>query len=211
MGALHKGHLSLVDQSVKDCEFTVVSIFVNPAQFGPGEDLAAYPGNVEKDLKILREQTGASLVFLPSAEEMYPEGYSTLVDVADLSGKFEGRARPGHFRGVCTVVAKLFNLVQPCRAFFGWKDAQQLIIIKKMVKDLNMKIEIIGMPTVREKDNLAASSRNVYLSPDERKKALCLSAALLKIREMVEYKGIKDAETLVAEGKKIISGVRGGT
>ncbi|HPO52001.1 MAG TPA: pantoate--beta-alanine ligase [bacterium] len=203
MGYLHDGHASLIQKSKKDGCFTIVSIFVNPLQFGPAEDFDRYPRDMERDINILKkEKTDA--VFVPSVEEMYINQHLTLVNVSRISEKFEGAIRPGHFTGVCTVVAKLFNIVQPDRAYFGWKDAQQLVIIRKMVKDLDFHVDIIPVPTVREPDGLAASSRNVYLSPEERKRALILSKSLQQIGEMVEYKRIFEVNILLKEGEKII-------
>ncbi len=203
MGYLHKGHLALIQNSMEDGCFTVVSIFVNPLQFGPSEDFQRYPRDIERDISIL-EKAKVDAVFLPSDDEMYPAGHLTVVSVPNLSGKFEGAIRPGHFTGVCTIVAKLFNIVQPHRAYFGWKDAQQLVVIRRMVKDLDFDISVIGVQTVREPDGLAASSRNVYLSEDQRRRALVLSRALQEIRQMVEYNKIIDAEVLISRGREII-------
>lgn len=177
MGYLHEGHMALVRQAKRENDIVVVSIFVNPAQFGPKEDFAKYPRDIEQDLKLLEwEQT--DLVFVPLANEMYPEGYSTWVDVEKVTDRLEGAVRPGHFRGVATVVAKLFNIVQPDVAYFGQKDAQQVVVIRKMVEDLNMNLRVVVSPTVREVDKLAMSSRNVYLNPQERKAALILWKSL---------------------------------
>ena len=203
MGYLHEGHLSLVKRAREECDFVVVSIFVNPTQFGPGEDYEIYPRDLKRDAELL-EREKVELLFYPSEKEMYPENFLTWVEVEKFSEVLEGKFRPGHFRGVCTVVLKLFNIVLPDKSYFGWKDAQQLIIIKKMVRDLNIPVEIIGCPTVREKDGLAASSRNVYLKEQEREKALCLWKSLQKIKELVELKGIRETSTLIEEGKKII-------
>lgn len=177
MGYLHQGHLSLVRESKKRSDLTVVSIFVNPKQFGPGEDYQVYPRDLERDQALL-EREGVDLVFYPSVEAMYPEGYKTYVEVEDLQDKLCGKSRPGHFRGVCTVVLKLFNLVQPDEAYFGWKDAQQVIIIQKMVEDLNLPVKIVPLPLIRDHDGLALSSRNTYLSPEERRAALVLKKSL---------------------------------
>lgn len=177
MGALHQGHLSLVRRARLHCATVVVSVFVNPAQFGPGEDFAAYPRDTERDLALLRQE-GVDLVFLPAVEEVYPPGFDTAVVVGGVAEPLEGAARPGHFRGVATVVAKLFNLVQPDRAYFGQKDAQQVAVIRKMVADLALPIEIVGLPIVREPDGLALSSRNVYLSAEERQAARVLRRSL---------------------------------
>ncbi|MCM8805716.1 MAG: pantoate--beta-alanine ligase [Candidatus Omnitrophica bacterium] len=203
MGYLHQGHLSLIKKAKNDGCFTIVSIFVNPLQFGPSEDFQRYPRDTERDLKLLKE-ANADAVFIPSDEEMYNSNHLTFVNVSKLSEKLEGSFRPGHFAGVCTVCAKLFNIVQPDRAYFGWKDAQQLIIIRKMVRDLDFNISIVPVATVREEDGLAASSRNVYLSPDQRKKALVLSRALQKIEQMIKFESVIDANLLIEEGKKII-------
>jgi len=203
MGYLHKGHLSLIQKSIEDKCFTVVSIFVNPLQFGPAEDFQRYPRDIERDISILKE-TNVDVVFVPSVEEMYSEKHLTTISVADISEKLEGAIRPGHFTGVCTVVAKLFNIIQPHNAYFGWKDAQQLIIIRKMVKDIDFNISVIGVETFREPDGLAASSRNVYLSEEQRKRALVLSRALQEIKQMVEYQGIKETEVLISRGIRII-------
>ncbi|MCR4394819.1 MAG: pantoate--beta-alanine ligase, partial [Dehalococcoidales bacterium] len=170
MGYLHEGHLSLVRRSRSENDYTVVSIFVNPTQFGPNEDFDRYPRDYPRDFALL-EKENVDCVFLPPVKEMYPEGYSTWVDVYKVTERLEGAIRPGHFRGVATVVTKLFNIVQPDRAYFGQKDAQQCVVIKKMVADLNMNLEIVICPTVREPDGLAMSSRNVYLSPEERQQA----------------------------------------
>ncbi|MCM8816347.1 MAG: pantoate--beta-alanine ligase [Candidatus Omnitrophica bacterium] len=203
MGYLHKGHVSLINRAKMDGCFTVVSIFVNPLQFGPTEDFEKYPRDIERDIEILK-QADTDVAFIPSISEMYHNTHLTQVDVSILSEKLEGVFRPGHFKGVCTVVAKLFNIIRPDRAYFGWKDAQQLIIIRKMVADLDFNLEIVPVPTVREDDGLAASSRNVYLSDQDRKKACVLSKALHKIRKMVELYKITDVRILLEESKKII-------
>lgn len=207
MGYLHKGHISLIKRARKENDVVVVSIFVNPTQFGPGEDFERYPRDEKRDVEIL-EKENVDIVFIPETREMYKEEYKTWVYVEEYSEILEGDFRPGHFKGVCTVVLKLFNIVQPDRSYFGWKDAQQLIIIKKMVEDLNVPVEIIGCPTVREEDGLAASSRNVYLSDEDRKKALCLYKALKKIEEMVKN-GIFETTKLIEEGKKVIKEAEG--
>jgi pantoate--beta-alanine ligase len=180
----------------------VVSIFVNPTQFGPNEDFAAYPRDPESDLALLKKE-GADIVFMPSAEDMYPAGFSSWVDVEKVTDRLEGACRPGHFRGVATVVCKLFNIVQPQRAYFGQKDAQQLIVIKKMASDLNMNLEVIAVPTVREPDGLAMSSRNIYLNPEERKAALVLWKALSLAQELWG-KGERNAERLRQEMSALI-------
>ncbi len=177
MGYLHEGHLALVRRARSENETVVVSIFVNPTQFGAGEDFQTYPRDPERDLTLL-EGEEADVVFMPPAEEMYPAHFSTWVDVQQITERLEGAFRPGHFRGVATVVAKLFNIVEPTRAYFGQKDAQQLIVIKRMVSDLNMNLELVAVPTVREPDGLAMSSRNTYLSLGERQAALVLWQAL---------------------------------
>ncbi len=177
MGYLHEGHLALVRQAKAENEVVVVSIFVNPAQFGPKEDFAKYPRDTDRDLALL-EKEEVDVVFMPSAEDVYPDGFSSWVEVEKVTDRLEGAVRPGHFRGVATVVAKLFNIVEPARAYFGQKDAQQVIVIKKMVTDLNMNLNVVISPTVREADGLAMSSRNTYLSPEERKAALVLWKSL---------------------------------
>ncbi len=204
MGYLHHGHVALIKKSKEDGCFTIVSIFVNPLQFGPAEDFQRYPRDTDRDISIL-EKEDVDAVFIPSEEEMYQDPHIAEVNVPYLSDTLEGAYRPGHFRGVCTVVAKLFNIVQPERAYFGWKDAQQLVIIKKMVVDLDFDIEIVPVKTVRDPDGLAASSRNIYLPPQDRKKALILSKALHKIAEMVELYNMKEVQVLIDEGKKIIN------
>jgi len=185
MGFLHEGHLSLIRQSKKTCDVTIVSIFVNPTQFGPSEDFNSYPRDVQRDNKLL-ENEGVDFLFLPSTEEIYPKNFQTYVNVEYVTKKLEGEFRPTHFRGVATVVMILFNCIQPDYAFFGQKDAQQLAVIKQMVKDLKLDIKIIGCPIVRESDGLAMSSRNVYLSPLERKEALVLYRSLELARELIE-------------------------
>lgn len=177
MGYLHAGHISLVELARKENSVVVVSIFVNPTQFGPNEDFARYPRDTERDMAMLRE-AGVDWVFAPSVEEMYPPGYSTYVDVREVTARLEGELRPGHFTGVATVVAKLFNIVQPHRAYFGQKDAQQAAVIRKMAADLNFPLQIVVGQTVREPDGLAMSSRNIYLNAEERQAALCLYNAL---------------------------------
>ena len=178
MGFLHEGHASLVKRSVSECDVTVVSVFVNPTQFAPNEDFDAYPRDFERDVKLL-EECGATAVFHPEAAEVYAPDCTTAVTMDVLSKTLCGKTRPTHFGGVCTVVAKLFNIVSPDKAFFGQKDAQQLAIIRRMVRDLNFDIEIVGCPIVREADGLAKSSRNTYLNEEERKAALCLYGAVM--------------------------------
>ena len=185
MGYLHEGHLTLVRSAKKQADIVIVSIFVNPLQFGPKEDFSRYPRDLERDLALLQEE-GVNCVFAPTAEEMYPEGFSTFVEVSgELTEVMCGKSRPGHFKGVATVVTKLFNIVTPDLAFFGQKDAQQLFIIEKLVRDLNLNVEIVRVPTRREEDGLAMSSRNTYLSPEERKAATILYRALKRGEELV--------------------------
>lgn len=185
MGYLHEGHLSLAKRSAQDNDFTVMSIFVNPTQFGPNEDFERYPRDLEKDL-ILAESAGVDVVFAPSVGEMYPEGYKSYVNVEGITEVLCGQSRPGHFRGVTTVVNKLFNIVEPDKAYFGQKDAQQVIVIKKMVRDLNMNLEVVTCPIIRESDGLAMSSRNVYLNSDERKAAVILSKSLFEAEALIK-------------------------
>lgn len=184
MGYLHEGHLELMRRAREQCDTVVVSIFVNPTQFGPGEDLASYPRDLERDARMA-EGVGADAIFNPGAEEIYPPGYCTYVDVERITEYLCGASRPGHFRGVATVVSKLFNIVKPDYAFFGQKDAQQVLIIKRMAADLNMEVEVVTVPTVRERDGLAMSSRNVYLEPEQRRAALVLSKSLNRAAEEV--------------------------
>lgn len=195
MGYLHEGHASLVDKAVSSCDRVVVSDFVNPTQFGPNEDLETYPRNFDQDCRLLEEH-GASLVFHPEVSEMYDPDAATFVEIlSDMPKQLCGKTRPIHFRGVCTVVSKLFNIVTPDKAFFGQKDAQQLAIIRKMVRDMCYDIEIVGCPIIREEDGLAKSSRNTYLSPEERKAALCLSRAIFLGRDLVRA-GETDAQVI---------------
>ncbi|ADQ40253.1 pantoate/beta-alanine ligase [Caldicellulosiruptor acetigenus I77R1B] len=194
MGYLHEGHLSLVRLSKQQNDITIMSIFVNPIQFGPNEDYDRYPRDFERD-KSLAEKEGVDYIFYPSVEEMYPEDFKTVVSVKKITEIMCGKSRPGHFDGVATVVLKLFNIVNPDRAYFGQKDAQQLAVIKQMVKDLNLDVEIIPCPIVREQDGLAMSSRNVYLSEEERKSATVLYRALNLAKEMIE-KGEKDVSSI---------------
>jgi len=194
MGYLHEGHLSLVRVAKEQNESVVVSIFTNPTQFAPGEDLENYPKDIDRDLKLLGEE-GTDLIWMPSTGDMYPEGYQTWVDVNELTGFLEGRFRPTHFRGVTTVVAKLFNAIRPDRAYFGQKDAQQAAVIKQMVRDLNYPIEIVICPIIREEDGLAMSSRNSYLTDTERKAALCLSRGL-NVAQKAYLEGENDADNL---------------
>ena len=201
MGYLHEGHKSLIDKAVEQNDKVVVSVFVNPMQFGPTEDLESYPRDMDRDAALC-EKAGASLIFNPEPEEMYDDNFSSFVDMNTLTGGLCGKTRPIHFRGVCTVVAKLFNIVTPDRAYFGQKDAQQLAVIRHMVNDLSFGIEIVGCPIIREEDGLAKSSRNTYLSEDERKAALVLSRSLKEGRKLVDA-GEKDA----AKVKKTITDI----
>lgn len=185
MGYLHEGHKSLVVKSVSENDHTVVSVFVNPIQFGVGEDLESYPRDLEADSKLC-EAAGADIIFNPEPSEMYPDGFVSYVDMDGLTNALCGLSRPTHFRGVCTVVSKLFNIITPDKAYFGEKDAQQLAVIKRFVKDLNFGIEIVGCPIVREEDGLAKSSRNTYLSVEGRKAALLLSKSIFGAKRMVE-------------------------
>jgi len=194
MGALHEGHLSLVRQAAQKCASVIVSIFVNPTQFGPAEDLASYPRDLEADLHLL-EPLGVDIVWTPTVESMYPDGYQTWVQVEALTKPLEGAIRPGHFRGVTTVVTKLFNGVQPARAYFGQKDAQQVAVIRQMTRDLNFPVEIVVCQTVREADGLAMSSRNTYLNPQERQAATVLFRALSAAKTAYE-RGERQAENL---------------
>ena len=194
MGYLHKGHLALVKQARMENSAVIVSIYVNPTQFGAGEDFGTYPREFNRDLRLLREE-GVDIVFAPSDDEMYPPEYGSWVDVGEVTERLEGVSRPGHFRGVATVVAKLFNIVQPNRAYLGQKDAQQVVVIKRMVADLNLAIDIAVVPTVREKDGLAMSSRNIHLSPGERQAATVLFKALTSARQLWRG-GVSDANKL---------------
>lgn len=203
MGALHEGHLSLIRQARQDCDSVVVSIFVNPLQFGPAEDFSAYPREVDEDA-ARAVKAGADLIFAPDTGEMYPEPQSTKIAVGELGNALCGRFRPGHFEGVATVVAKLFNLVCPQRAYFGAKDWQQLIVIKKMVKDLNIPVEIMAMPTVRDPDGLAISSRNRYLTAEQRAQALVLPRAIRSAAEMIRG-GVKNSKSAATAAKELIA------
>jgi pantoate--beta-alanine ligase len=202
MGFLHEGHLSLVRESLRKTDCTVVSIFVNPTQFGPKEDLQRYPRDLDRDTALLQE-LGVDVIFIPDNREMYPKGFKTYVEVTGLQDIFEGQSRPGHFRGVCTVVLKFFEIVTPDIAYFGQKDAQQAVIIKKMVSDLNLIVKIQVLPTVRENDGLALSSRNVYLSTDQRKAALCLVKSLKEAERLLEA-GERDSRIIKGGMKEII-------
>ena len=203
MGYLHEGHVSLVRKSIEKSDVTVVSIFVNPAQFGPREDFKEYPRDIDRDTRIL-EAEGVDYVFYPHQDEMYFQGYKTYVEVHDLQNKLCGRSRPAHFRGVCTVVLKLFHIVSPDLAFFGQKDAQQAIILKRMVKDLNLEVEIEVLPIVRDSDGLALSSRNKYLKREERRAALVLAESLQKAKELI-WGGEKRAPFIIGEMVKMIA------
>jgi pantoate--beta-alanine ligase len=202
MGALHEGHLSLMSLARDMCDKVIVSVFVNPAQFSPAEDFEQYPRDLAHDAELAFTR-GVDLIFAPSPEDMYPPGFSTYVIVEGLSEKLEGASRPGHFRGVTTVVNKLFNIVQPHFAFFGRKDAQQVIVIKRMVRELSIDVEIVVGPTVREEDGLALSSRNVYLSPEQRKAATALRRALERVRTGYNG-GERDSAKLIASMRNII-------
>jgi len=194
MGYLHEGHLALVKQARRGNSAVIVSIYVNPSQFGPREDFGAYPRDLDRDLELLRQERTDS-VFVPLDSEMYPPGFSSWVDVEKVTERLEGASRPGHFRGVATIVAKLFNIVQPSRAYFGQKDAQQVMVIKRMVADLNMNLEVVVVPTVRESDGLAMSSRNIHLGPEERRAATILFRALT-LAQQLRRNGEKDAEAI---------------
>jgi pantoate--beta-alanine ligase len=203
MGYLHEGHLSLVRRAREECDQVVVSIFVNPTQFGPKEDLSKYPRDTRRDLNLL-EPLRVDLVWMPTAEIMYPPGYQTWVDVELITSPLEGAVRPGHFRGVTTVVAKLFNAVQPHKAYFGQKDAQQAAVIRQMTRDLSYPIEIVVCSIVREPDGLAMSSRNVYLDPEQRRAATVLSRSLRAAKEAYEN-GERDADTLRGKMKEVLA------
>ena len=203
MGFLHEGHLSLVRRARAECGACAVSIFVNPTQFAPGEDLARYPRDLARDLSLL-EAEGVDLVFTPSPEVVYPPGFATRVEVQGVSAPLEGASRPGHFSGVATVVAKLFNIVQPSRAYFGQKDAQQTVVIARMAQDLDLPVEIVVAPTVREADGLALSSRNVYLSPAERAAAPVLHRALAEAEQMFKA-GEREAAALRGAMRRVLA------
>jgi pantoate--beta-alanine ligase len=207
MGALHAGHVSLVRAARKQCDAVVVSIFVNPTQFGPNEDFAKYPRTWDSDCALL-EREGVELVFAPGAEEMYPVGASTFVEVECVSDRLDGASRPGHFRGVATVVAKLFHIVAPDKAFFGQKDAAQVAVLRKVVRDLNFDLELVVCPTVREADGLALSSRNRYLSAEERGQALVLSRALRRVEERIAQ-GVLESAALIREAQEMLAAEAG--
>jgi pantoate--beta-alanine ligase len=203
MGALHEGHLSLVRAAKALCNAVVATIFVNPTQFAPGEDFAQYPRTLEADCALL-EKEGVDLLFAPEAAEIYPEGASTVVEVAGISDRLDGQSRPGHFVGVTTVVAKLFNIVQPNHAFFGQKDAAQVAVLRRMVRDLHFNLELVVCPTVREADGLAMSSRNRYLSPEQRQQALVLHRALRRVEAEIAA-GVVDTEPLLDAGLAVLA------
>jgi pantoate--beta-alanine ligase len=217
MGAYHGGHVALLRAARDENDLVVVSLFVNPAQFDSGDDLAAYPRNEERDAHIAADE-GADLLFAPAVEELYPPGYQTWIDVEEFSRELEGAARPGHFRGVATVCCKLFNLVRPTRAYFGQKDAQQVAVVRRMVRDLHLDVELRVVPTVRDEDGLALSSRNVLLSPEERQRALVLPRALetrdpQRARELldgvaVDYVEVADFEPRVLAGAIRVGDIR---
>jgi pantoate--beta-alanine ligase len=202
MGFLHEGHLSLIRRAREECDHVVVSIFVNPTQFGANEDLSKYPRDVDHDLQLIEPLT--DLVWMPTAEIMYPKGYQTWVEVEAITSPLEGSMRPGHFKGVTTVVAKLFNGVQPHKAYFGQKDAQQVAVIRQMVRDLNFPLEVVVCPIVREPDGLAMSSRNVYLDPEQRKAATVLFRSLSAAKELYEG-GERDAEKLRSKMEEVLA------
>jgi len=203
MGALHKGHLSLIRRSSRDNDITVVSIFINPAQFGPKEDFKRYPRPINKDTSLCKKE-GVDFIFYPAVSSMYPADFKTYVDVEELGNLLCGKSRPGHFRGVATVVTKLFNIVSPDSAYFGRKDAQQAAIIKRMVNDLNVPVKVKVMPTVREKDGLALSSRNLYLGRKERKDALVLPESLRLVKKMLKS-GMRNSNMIITAIKRLIN------
>lgn len=209
MGSLHEGHLSLVKRARSENDRVGVSIFVNPKQFNNADDLAKYPRNLDRDLALL-ESAGVDLVWTPDEEDVYPDGFQTYVDIGELGRPLEGSSRPGHFKGVCTVVTKLFNVFQPYRAYFGQKDAQQVLIIRQMVRDLNFDIKIVMCPTFREPDGLAMSSRNVRLKPEDRQVALVLNKALT-LAQNIFSKGEHNSDKLIAEMYNFLDSVNGVT
>ncbi|WP_366923313.1 pantoate--beta-alanine ligase [Metallumcola ferriviriculae] len=211
MGYFHVGHLSLMAHARKECDLVVTSLFVNPTQFGQGEDFESYPRDEKRDFKLARD-AGVDIIFTPGADEMYEDDFGFYVQAPEeLTNRLCGASRPGHFQGVATVVTKLFNIIQPQRAYFGQKDLQQLVVIKRMVKDLNQPVEVVGLPIIREADGLALSSRNVYLSPDERHNALALYQTLRFGRELLD-KGLRNTEELKTRMKEFLktqnSGIR---
>jgi len=205
MGFLHEGHLALARQAKSENTVAVATIFVNPTQFGPGEDFKSYPRDLDRDLALLK-QAGTDIVFVPSDKEMYPGGYDTWVEVRGITAKLEGKSRPTHFQGVTTVCNKLFQIIEPDRAYFGQKDAQQAIVIQRMVADLNMNLDIVVCPTIRESDGLAMSSRNTYLTAEERPSAVVLYKSLCLAKDMYE-KGERDAAAIKQAMNSLISGV----
>ena len=204
MGALHDGHVTLVRRAREENKTLAVTIFINPTQFSPQEDLAQYPRDLDRDLGLLREE-GADLVFVPPVEEIYPSGFDTWVQVGVLAERLEGAHRPGHFRGVTTVLTKLFNIVGPDRAYFGQKDGQQTVVVRQLAKDLDMGLEIVVVPTVRDADGLALSSRNVYLTPEERRAAPIVYRALCKAQELRSL-GVEDGNRLRREVEEVLAG-----
>ena len=202
MGALHEGHLALVRRAKQENQRLAVSIFVNPTQFSQTDDLSRYPRDLDRDLTLLREE-GVDLVYAPSPQEIYPPGFDTWVEPGVLADRLEGAARPGHFRGVATVVTKLFNLVRPDRAYFGQKDGQQVLVIQQLVRDLNMGVEVVVVPTVREPDGLALSSRNAYLTPEQRKAASVIYRALARARELLGQ-GVSSGEELRSAVRRVL-------
>lgn len=202
MGYLHPGHISLVNQSVKECDITVLSVYVNPTQFGPKEDYKKYPRDLKNDIKLARK-AGVNYLFIPDDCDMYPSGFSSEVSVSNVTQMLCGLSRPGHFNGVTTVVLKLFNIITPDTAYFGQKDAQQLVVLRKMVKDLNMPVKIKAMPIVRNNDGLAMSSRNAYLSKSQRQEALNLYKSLLKARQLIKQ-GERNCAKIKSEMKRLI-------
>ena len=203
MGFLHEGHMSLVKRAVKDTDCVIVTIFVNPTQFGPKEDFKKYPRNMKKDLKLC-EKEAVDIIFAPEVKEMYPEGFATYVKVERITDTLCGASRPGHFKGVATVVTKLFNITMPDIAYFGQKDSQQAAVIRRMTKDLDMQVKIRIMPIVREKDGLAMSSRNIYLNPEERAQALCIYKSL-KLAQRLFNKGERDTKEIIKRMSQLIN------
>lgn len=206
MGALHAGHVSLVEAAARECQLTIVTIFVNPTQFGPGEDFGRYPRTLEADLAALAGR-GADVVFAPATEVMYPDAHVTFVDMGGPALGLEGDFRPGHFRGVATIVLKLFNLVQPDRAYFGRKDYQQSLVVRQLVRDLNLPLQVVVCPTIRESDGLAMSSRNRYLKSDERERALAISRSLRLARQLAGQ-GTRDATSILSAMRKLLDEAR---
>ena len=206
MGALHLGHLELVRRAREECAAVAASVFVNPAQFGAGEDLMRYPRDLGRDLALL-EAEGVDLAFVPAVEEIYPPGFDTWIEPGAIASRLEGAARPGHFRGVATVVAKLFNIVGPDRAYFGQKDGQQIAVIRQLVRDLNLGVELAVVPTVRDSDGLALSSRNAYLTGEQRAAAPVLYRALRRAEELLA-EGVRDGGQLRAEARRVLEGER---